>query len=68
MTKSDIEGKIALVTGASKGIGRSVALELANKGVRVAINYHTSDKAAEDHNFPSLWNTHFGVPVSGSIA
>ena len=48
MTKSDIEGKIALVTGASKGIGRSVALELANKGVRVAINYHTSDKAAED--------------------
>ena len=48
MTKSDIEGKIALVTGASKGIGRAIALELANKGVMVAINYHTSDKAAED--------------------
>lgn len=48
MTKSDIEGKIALVTGASKGIGRAIALELADKGVMVAINYHTSDKAAED--------------------
>lgn len=48
MTKSDIEGKIALVTGASKGIGRAIALELANKGVMVAINYHTSDKAAKD--------------------
>ena len=44
----DLSGKTAIITGASKGIGLSVALELANKGVRVAINYHTSDKAAED--------------------
>ena len=40
--------KTAVVTGASRGIGRSIALELASKGVRVVINYNgSSDRAKE---------------------
>ncbi len=42
-----LKGQVALVTGASRGIGEVIARRLAGEGARVAINYHTSDKAAE---------------------
>ena len=42
-----IEGKIAFVTGASRGIGRSIALTLAEAGADVAINYAGNAAAAE---------------------
>jgi 3-oxoacyl-[acyl-carrier protein] reductase len=38
-----LAGKNALITGASRGIGRDVALRLAAEGVAVAVNYHTSE-------------------------
>ena len=42
------EGKSAIVTGASRGIGREIALLLAKEGARVAVNYSGSkDKADE---------------------
>jgi NAD(P)-dependent dehydrogenase (short-subunit alcohol dehydrogenase family) len=43
----EFAGKTALVTGASRGIGRAVAVELARLGARVAVHYHTNHAAAE---------------------
>lgn len=46
MTES--KGKIALVTGGSRGIGRSIAERLANEGLYVVINYVSNEEAAKD--------------------
>lgn len=43
-----IEQKVAVVTGASRGIGRAIARELASKGVFVIINYNGSKERAEE--------------------
>ena len=43
-----LDGKHALITGSSRGIGRGIALMLAEKGVRVAINYFQNEAAAND--------------------
>jgi len=45
---NDISGKVALVTGASRGIGRAIALALGEAGVDVAVNFLVQEKAAQD--------------------
>ncbi len=43
-----LEGKVALVTGSSRGVGRSVALAFAKEGAKVIVNYSSKAKAADE--------------------
>jgi 3-oxoacyl-[acyl-carrier protein] reductase len=43
-----LEGRVALVTGSSRGIGKAIAQELAKRGAVVAVNYIKSSRAAEE--------------------
>ncbi|HID87780.1 MAG TPA: SDR family NAD(P)-dependent oxidoreductase, partial [Anaerolineae bacterium] len=42
-----MEGKAALITGSSRGIGRAIALRLADEGVNIVVNFFRHRKAAE---------------------
>jgi len=44
----DFNGKVAVVTGSSRGIGRAIALRLAACGAKVVVNYHSNEAAASE--------------------
>ena len=48
MLVKPLEGRVAIVTGSSRGIGRAVAIELARQGCRVVVNYRSEAVAANE--------------------
>ena len=48
MKNLEFKGKVALITGASRGIGRAIAIELAKNGANIAINYNSNLKSAKE--------------------
>src|SRR5271163_2113969 len=65
---SKLQGKVALVTGASKGIGASIAKELAANGAAVAVNYSSSKAEAEKVVADITAAGGKAIAVKGSVA
>ncbi|MFS0880721.1 3-oxoacyl-ACP reductase family protein [Metabacillus niabensis] len=62
------EKKVAIVTGASRGIGQAIAIALANKGFSVVINYHNSHAGAEETLTKIKQNGGEAILHQGSVA
>lgn len=63
-----LEGKVAVVTGASRGIGRSIALKLADEGAKVVVNYSGSQAKAEEVVATIQENGGEAVAVQASVS
>lgn len=63
-----LSGKIALITGASKGIGRAIAIEFARQGASVIINYSTDGEGAKETLEEVKKLNGYGMIVKGDIS
>lgn len=63
-----LEGKTAVVTGASRGIGRAIALTLAEQGARVVVNYSGSQSKAEEVVAEITENGGEAIAVQANVA
>ena len=62
---TELKGKVALVTGAAKGIGKAAAAKLAEEGVNIAVNYNSSKQEAEEtvEHLKAVSYTHLTLPT-----
>jgi len=64
----DFTGKVAVVTGGSRGIGRAIALRLAASGARVVVNYHRNEAAANEVVEQVRANGGEAIAVQGDVS
>lgn len=67
-TSRPLDGKIAVVTGGSRGIGKAIALEMAKQGAKIAVNYVNSSNLAEDVVSTIITNGGDAIAVQANIA
>jgi 3-oxoacyl-[acyl-carrier protein] reductase len=65
---SEASGKIALVTGASRGIGRAIAISLARAGADVAVNFKNREKEAKETCSEIEGFNRRAIPVGGDVS
>jgi 3-oxoacyl-[acyl-carrier protein] reductase len=65
---TDLSGKIALVTGGSRGIGRAVAIRLAQAGAKISFNYRGNHEAAQDTLSELKGGGAHAMAVAGDVA
>lgn len=65
---NELKGRVALVTGASRGIGRGIAVALAEAGADVAVGYRNDESAAQDVCAQIREMGRKTVPVHGDVA
>jgi len=63
----DLNGKVAIVTGGSSGIGRATALALANCGAAVCVNYHRNEAGADEAMKQILANGGKAITVQADV-
>jgi glucose 1-dehydrogenase len=68
MTEERLAGKVALVTGSSRGIGRAIAVRLAQEGAEVAINYSRDEAAASEVLAEVEATGHRGIVIKANLA
>lgn len=63
-----LSGKVALITGASRGIGRAIAIEVAKQGASVIINYSKDDEGAKETLEEIKKVNGYGIIIKGDIS
>ncbi|HMK61220.1 MAG TPA: 3-oxoacyl-ACP reductase family protein [Dissulfurispiraceae bacterium] len=65
---NDPIGKVAIITGASRGIGRAIAFALARAGANVAINYRSRDNEASEAVSQIVRSGHIAIAVKADMS
>ncbi len=67
MITPNLDGRVALVTGSSKGVGRELLLSLADCGADVAVHYHSSEEVAEEVAETARTHDVEAITVAGDV-